>query len=86
MDCAVDVPLFLEKEACYTTLQDDNQFCPIEIASKLSESSKATTTLGGVCTEKLLYTVKTREEMENVTEPTGPFGFLSSAFALMEQE
>ena len=86
VDCAVDVPLFLEKEACYTTLQDDNQFCPIEIASKLSESSKATTTLGGVCTEKLLYTVKTREEMENVTEPTGPYDFLSSAFALMEQE
>lgn len=40
VDCAVDAPLFLEKEACYTTLQDDNQFCPIEIASKLSESLK----------------------------------------------
>ena len=86
MDCAVDFQFFLEKEASCTTLLDDNQFWAIEIASKLSESSEATTTLGGVCAENLLYTVKTREEMESVIDPTGPYDFLASAFALMEQE
>ena len=86
MDCAVDFQFFLEKEASCTTLLDDNQFWAIEIASKLSESSEATTTLGGVCAENLLCTVKTREEMESVIDPTGPYDFLASAFALMEQE
>ncbi len=86
VDCAMDSQLIVEKEACYTTLQDVSQHSTIEFASKLNGSSNAATKLEGVYTAKLFYTVKTREEMENKTESSDAYDYISSAFAEMEQE